>query len=287
MNELTPTYRDHYRKYFSAFMMVLLALLALTALAPFTAISFFIIQKGWHGLSLSFFTEIPAPPSEGGGGMGNALLGSAVIVGMAGLIGVPWGLGAGIFMSEYPSQRLGRVLHFIIDLLTTVPSIVVGIFIYHLVVVHYGFSAFAGALALAVIMLPIVAKSTEEILRLVPHHIREAGLALGLPRWRMIVNILIPGTHSMLITGVILAVARIAGETAPLLFTSLGNQFYAQNLSEPTSTLPVQIYEFAKSGFQTLEDLAWSGALVLIVFVFLVNLSVRSALFLYQKRMER
>lgn len=287
MNYLTPTNRDYYRKYFSHFMMGVLTLLSFVALVPFIAISFFIVQKGLHGLSLSFFTEIPAPPSEGGGGMGNALLGSAVIVGIASLIGIPWGLGAGIFMSEYPSQRLGRLLRFTIDLLTTVPSIVVGIFIYHLVVIHYGFSAFAGAFALAIIMLPIVAKSTEEILRLVPNHIREAGLALGLPRWRMIMNILIPGTYSMLITGVILAIARISGETAPLLFTSLGNQFYAQSLSEPTSTLPVQIYEFAKSGFQTLEDLAWSGALVLIVFVFLVNLTVRSMLFLYKKRLER
>ena len=287
MDYLSPTTRDHYRKYFSHFMMGVMALLSCIALIPFIAISFFIIQKGWHGLSLGFFTEIPAPPAEGGGGMGNALLGSAVIVGMASLIGIPWGMGAGVFMSEYPAQKLRRVLRFTIDLLTTVPSIVVGIFIYHLVVIHYGFSAFAGALALSVIMLPIVAKSTEEILRLVPQHIREAGLALGLPRWRVIINILIPGTYSMLITGIILAIARIAGETAPLLFTSLGNQFYAQSLSEPTSTLPVQIYEFAKSGFDELESLAWSGALVLIVFVFLINLTVRSLLFLYKRRLEK
>ena len=287
MENLSPTPRDYYRKYFSHFMMGVLVLLSLTALIPFIAISFFIIQKGWSGLSMDFFTKIPAPPAEGGGGMGNALLGSAVIVGMASLIGIPWGMSAGIFMSEYPGQRLGRLLRFTIDLLTTVPSIVVGIFIYHLVVIHYGFSAFAGALALAVIMLPITAKSTEEILKLVPQHIREAGLALGLPRWRVIINILIPGTYSMLITGVILAIARIAGETAPLLFTSLGNQFYAQKLNEPTSTLPVQIYEFAKSGFKELENLAWTGALVLIVFVFLVNLTVRSLLFLYKKRLER
>lgn len=287
MDYLTLTTRDYYRKYFSYFMMGVLILLSAVALIPFIAISFFIVQKGWQGLSLNFFTEIPAPPGESGGGMGNALLGSAVIVGMASLIGIPWGMGAGIFMSEYPAQKLGRLLRFTIDLLTTVPSIVVGIFIYHLVVIHYGFSAFAGALALSIIMLPIVAKSTEEILRLVPQHIREAGLALGLPRWRVIINILIPGTYSMLVTGVILAIGRIAGETAPLLFTSLGNQFYAQSLNEPTSTLPVQIYEFAKSGFKDLEDLAWSGALVLILFVFLVNLTVRSILFLYKKRMER
>lgn len=287
MNYLSPTKRDYFRKYFSHFMMGVLAFLSCIALIPFIAISFFIIQKGWSGLSLDFFTEIPAPPGEGGGGMGNALLGSAVIVGMASLIGIPWGIGAGIFMSEYPGQKLGRLLRFTIDLLTTVPSIVVGIFIYHLVVIRYGFSAVAGALALSVIMLPIVAKSTEEILRLVPQHIREAGLALGLPRWRVIINILIPGTYSMLITGVILAIARIAGETAPLLFTSLGNQFYAQSVNEPTSTLPVQIYEFAKSGFKELESLAWSGALVLIVFVFLVNLTVRSTLFLYKKRLEK
>ena len=275
--------RNNYRKYFSLWMMGVLSFLSFVALIPFIFISIFIISKGIGGLSLSFFTDIPHPPGVAGGGMGNAIVGSMTVVGMASLIGIPWGVGAGIFMSEYSYHWLSYVLRFIVDLFTSVPSIVIGIFIYHLVVVYYGFSAYAGALALTFIMLPIVAKSTEEILKLIPQHIREAGLALGLPRWKMIMSILIPGTASMLVTGVILAIARISGETAPLLFTALGNQFYSQKLSEPISTLPVQIYEFAKSGFEELENLAWSGALVLIVFVFLINLLVRASIFIYQK----
>ena len=178
---------------------------------------------------------------------------------------------------------LHHAVRFIVDLFTSVPSIIIGVFIYHLVVVYWGFSAYAGALALSVIMLPVVAKSTEEILKLVPIHIREAGLALGLSRWKVIVRILIPGSISMIVTGIILATARIAGETAPLLFTSLGNQFYAQSLKEPTSTLPVQIYEFSKSGFEDLEKLAWSGALILIASVFFMNLSLRFIIFMCKK----
>jgi len=275
------TKKDLYRKYKSHLMMLVLCLLSLVALIPFFSISYFIIEQGIAGLNWSFFTEIPKPPGETGGGMGNALIGSIFIVGLASLIGIPWGIGTGIMMSEYPYQS--RTLKLVIDLFASIPSIVIGIFIYHLVVVRYGFSAYAGALALSLIMFPIVAKSTEENLKLIPHHIREAGLALGIPRWKMILRILIPGSSSLIITGVILAIARISGETAPLLFTSLGNQFYARGLSEPTSTLPVQIYEFAKSGFKDLEQLAWTGAFVLIVFVFLVNLMVRSSLFLYRK----
>ena len=265
-------------------MMGCLCVSALIASIPFISISFFIIKNGWEGLSFDFFTQTPLPPGEEGGGMGNAILGSAVIVGLACLIGIPWGVGVGIFMSEYSGRWTRKIVRFIMDLLISAPSIVIGIFIYHLVVAYYGFSAYAGALALTIIMLPVVARSTEEILKLVPNHIREAGLALGLPRWKMIVKILIPGTISMIITGIILAIARIAGETAPLLFTSLGNQFYANSLTEPTSTLPVQIYEFSKSGFEELEKLAWTGALVLIAFVFLMNLSVRLFIFIYKKK---
>ena len=273
-----------YRKYLSRWMMGCLCVSAFIASIPFISISFFIIKNGWEGLSFDFFTQTPLPPGEEGGGMGNAILGSAVIVGLACLIGIPWGVGVGIFMSEYSGRWTQKIVRFIMDLLISAPSIVIGIFIYYLVVAYYGFSAYAGALALTIIMLPVVARSTEEILKLVPNHIREAGLALGLPRWKMIVKILIPGTISMIITGIILAIARIAGETAPLLFTSLGNQFYANSLTEPTSTLPVQIYEFSKSGFEELEKLAWTGALVLITFVFLMNLSVRLFIFIYKKR---
>ena len=279
----TPA-RYLYRKYLNYWMIFVLLFLAVLSAIPFISISFFVIKHGWQSLNLDFFTQIPPSPGETGGGMGNSVLGSLTIVSLSCLIGVPWGMGAGVLMSEYPYHITSRIVRFTVDLLTSVPSIVVGIFIYYLVVVRYGFSAYAGALALCFIMLPLVAKSTDEILKLVPNHIREAGLALGFPRWKVIMRIIIPACSPMLVTGIILAIARIAGETAPLLFTSLGNQFYAQSLNEPTSTLPVQIYEFAKSGFEDLEKLAWAGALVLIFFVFAVNLSVRFFIFLWQKR---
>lgn len=188
-------------------------------------------------------------------------------------------------MSEYSHKKINTVLRFIIDLLTSVPSIVVGIFVYHLIVIHFGFSAYAGSVALAIIMLSIVAKSTEELFKLIPTHIREAGLALGLPRWKVIIRILFPGIISMIISGVILGIARIAGETAPLLFTSLGNQFYSQSLNEPISTLPVQIYEFSKSGFTDLENLAWTGAFVLILFIVLLNFIFRYTLYVLKKKL--
>lgn len=269
------TKRDVLRKSFNYFMLGLLCLFSLVATIPFLSICFFIIKNGWTALDLEFFTQLPLPPGDGGGGMSNAIIGSAIIVGLASLIGIPWGMGVGIFLSEYGHKKTATILRFVIDLLTSVPSIVIGIFVYHILVVYYGFSAYAGALALCLIMLPFVSKSTEEILKLVPNHIREAGLALGLARWKVILKILIPGTISMITSGFILAVARISGETAPLLFTALGNQFHIQSLNEPISTLPVQIYEFSKSGFEELEQMAWTGALILIVFVVFLNLICR------------
>lgn len=284
---LLQTYRDSFRKYYSFFMLGVLVFLSLISALPFLFITYFIFIHGFKGLSWEFFTQIPLPPGEkGGGGMGNAIVGSASIVGLASLIGIPWGIAVGIYLSEYSHKKLNSYVRFVVDLMTTIPSIVIGIFVYHLVVVYFGFSAYAGALALSLIMLPIIAKSTEEILKLIPFHIREAGLALGLPRWKVIMRILLPGSFSMILSGVILAIARIAGETAPLLFTSLGNQFYARGLNEPTSTLPVQIYEFSKSGFENLENLAWTGSLVLILFVVFINLIFRFTIYLLRKKMD-
>ena len=271
----------HYflRKIINRFMMFLLLLLGLTAVLPFFFIIYYILQKGGAAIDWEIFTELPQAPGEKGGGLANAIAGSAIMVGVACLLGVPWGIFLGVCLSEYRSSFISRILRFVVDLSISTPSIVLGIFVYSLLVVYFGFSAYAGSLALLIILLPIVARSTEEILKLVPHHIREAGLALGLPRWRVTINILIPGTLTMLLSGVILAVARISGETAPLLFTSLGNQFFAKNLSEPTASLPVQIYEFAKSGFPTLESMAWGGSLILIAFVLFVNFVTRFIIF--------
>ena len=256
-------------------MLSVIVVLSFTACLPFFFIVFFICEKGLSVLDLDFFFKLPPSPGESGGGLANGIIGSVKIVGLACLVGIPWAFCLGVFLSELPKQRLSLILRFVIDLLISAPSIVIGIFVYSLVVSFFGFSAYAGALSLLIILIPIVTKSTEEILKMVPFHIREAGLALGLPRWKVILKILLPGTITLLLSGVILALARIAGETAPLLFTALGNQFFSNSLSEPTATLPVQIYEFSKSGFADLESMAWGGAFVLVAFVFFVNLSIR------------
>ncbi|MDE0091916.1 MAG: phosphate ABC transporter permease PstA [Oligoflexia bacterium] len=262
-------------------MLSLIFLLSLFATLPFFYIAYFVFKKGFSAISWDFFTKLPAAPGVGGGGLANGILGSAVMVGMACLVGLPWGCFLGIFLSEYRSHPLSKLLRFVIDLFISTPSIVIGIFVYSLLVSFFGFSAYAGSLALLLILVPIIGKSTEEILKMVPNHIREAGLALGLPRWKVILQILIPGTFTMLFSGVILSIARIAGETAPLLFTSLGNQFFSKSLTEPTASLPVQIYELSKnSGFPDLEAMAWGGAFVLISFVFFINFSTRFMIFI-------
>lgn len=265
-------------------MLVLIFLLSLIATLPFFYIAYFVFQKGFLAIDWDFFTKLPSSPGGVRGGLANGILGSIVMVGMACLAGLPWGGALGIFLSEYRFHPLSKLLRFVVDLSISTPSIVIGIFVYSLLVSFFGFSAYAGAAALMLILIPIVGKSTEEILKMVPHHIREAGLALGLSRRKLILQILLPGTAAMLFSGAILAIARIAGETAPLLFTSLGNHFFSKSLNEPTASLPVQIYEFSKSGFADLEAMAWAGAFVLISFVFFINFSTRLLIFLKQKR---
>ena len=277
---MVPFFIYPLRRIINKGMLSLIVALGFLACLPFFYIVFFVFQKGFSVLGLDFFLELPPGPGEAGGGLANGILGSMKIVGLACLLGIPWAIFLGVFLSEMPKHFLAPILRFVIDLLISTPSIVIGIFVYSILVSFFGFSAYAGALALLIILIPIVTKSTEEILRMVPFHIREAGLALGLPRWKVIVKILLPGTITLLLSGVILALARISGETAPLLFTALGNQFFSNSLSEPTATLPVQIYEFSKSGFSDLEQMAWGGALILIFFVFLINFSIRSTLFL-------
>lgn len=275
----------HYflRKMLSRFMLVILTILSSFAIIPFFYIVYYVFQNGISAINWDFFTSLPKSPGETGGGLANGILGSVTIVGMTCLVGVPWGIFLGVSLSEYHHNLSSRILRFIIDLAVSTPSIVIGIFVYNLIVVYFGFSAYAGSVSLLFILVPIIARSTEEILQLVPQHIREAGLALGIPRWKVIMRILIPGTITMLLSGVILAIARIAGETAPLLFTSLGNQFFSKSLSEPTASLPIQIYEYAKSGFPSLEAMAWGGALVLISFVFIVNFFTRFTIFLVHR----
>ena len=277
------SFKDRWRKWHNCFMLGCLFLLSVIAAIPFLFIVYYVLAKGISAVNWDFFTQLPKPPGEEGGGMSNALIGSLVVVGMASLVGIPWGMGMGVYLSEYKATRTAKILRFVIDLLISAPSIVVGIFIYGFIVVRYGFSSYAGSAALLLIMLPVVTKGTEEILKMVPNHIREAGLALGIPRWKVIVRIIIPSVLSMCVTVIMLAIARIAGETAPLLFTALGNQYHIRNLNEPIATLPVQIYEFSKSGFEQMEKQAWAGAMVLVLFVFFINFFTRVFLFFYKK----
>ena len=228
------------------------------------------------GINFAFFTELPHPVGEEGGGFANALVGTGILVAMACAVGITWGVSVGLYLSEYAQGKTGASVRFVIDILASTPSIIVGLFVYETIVVPMKhFSALAGGLALGILMIPIIARSTEELLRLIPDHIREAGLALGLPRWKVILSIVLKGSIKAVTTGVMLAVARAAGETAPLLFTAFGNNFWQRGLNQPIASLPVQIYTYAISPYEDWHRQAWAGALVLIGFVFALNIFTR------------
>jgi phosphate transport system permease protein len=278
-NRSTFSLFDRRRKVISHAWMIMLTLVSILAIAPLFFIFAYAIFKGAPGLNFEFFTQIPSSMGEKGGGMLNAIVGSGILLGLACAIGIPWGIASGIYLSEYKEGFTTRFLRFMTDLLTSTPSIIIGLFVYALLVVPFhGYSAYAGGVALAIIIVPIVARTTEEILKLMPVHIREAGLALGLPRWKVILRIVLPGSLRGVVTGLMLAIARVAGETAPLLFTSFSNNFGFRGLSQPTASLPVQIFNFATSHDDTWREKAWTGALVLVLFVFILNLSTRFVL---------
>lgn len=238
-------------------------------LVPLVAILGYLIFKGASSLNLAFFTRVPAPVGQAGGGMANAILGSGVILGMASLIGIPLGIGAGVFLAEYGRGGLfGNIVRFTADVLNGVPSIVMGISAYALIVAHqHHFSAFAGGVALAIMMVPTITRTTEEMLATVPSSLREAAFGLGVPKWRTILSISLRTASPGIITGCMLAFARVAGETAPLLFTALGNQFWSAKLNQPIAALPLQIFVYAESPYDEWHRLAWAGALVLIVLI--------------------
>jgi phosphate transport system permease protein len=268
--------RDSRRKVKNALFLSLLVFASILAITPLIAVFIYALKQGFAGLSLDFFTKLPAPVGESGGGMANALVGTAVLLALGSGLGVPLGIAVGVFLSEFGTGRLASFTRFSVDVLTSVPSIIVGLFAYALIVVPMKhFSAMAGGVALSIVMIPIVARSTEEILKLVPVHVREAGLALGIPRWKVILRILLPGSAGGITTGVMLAVARAAGETAPLLFTAFSNQFWGRGIDQPIASLPVQIYTYAISPFEEWHQQAWTGAFVLIVFVLSLNLLTR------------
>jgi len=244
-------------------------------LAPLVAIFGYVVYRGVGAINWAFLTQTPKPVGEAGGGMANAIVGSALILGIASLVGVPFGIGAGIYLAEFGRNRMGSVIRFTSDVLSGVPSIVIGIVAWSILVRDRGFSALAGGLALAIMMVPTITRTTEEMLLLVPQALREAAYGLGVSRWRTTLSIVLRTATSGVITGIMLAFARIAGETAPLLFTALGNTFWNLRYNQPTAALPLQIYVYANSPYDDWHRQAWAGSLVLIVLIVTAVAAVR------------
>ncbi|MGQ0539479.1 MAG: phosphate ABC transporter permease PstA [Gemmatimonadaceae bacterium] len=266
------------RRAASQAMTVLTYLAALVATLPLVFILSYIVIKGASSIDPAFFTELPPPPGEAGGGMGNAIVGTLVLIGIAALVGLPVGIGAGLYLAEHAAGRFATAVRFLSDVLNGTPSIVMGIFAWQFLVRPMGhFSALAGGIALGVMMIPLVSRATEEMIRVVPVALREAALALGYARWRTSLTIVLRTALPGIVTAALVAVARIAGETAPLLFTAFGNQFWSLELDQPIAALPLQIFAFAISPYDDWHRLAWAGALVLIGLVFAISLAARAA----------
>ena len=266
------------RRGVSNFMVGVMIVAVVVAMLPLFFILLNLVLKGAGSLSWNFFTRLPVPAGESGGGVANAIVGTLIIVGTACLIGLPLGIGAGIYCAEYPGTRLAWVTRFVSDVLNGVPSIVVGVFAWTWIVARQKhFSALAGSAALAMLMVPMVMRTTEEMIKLVPNAMREAALALGYPRWRTTVSVVVRTTLPGIVTGSLLAVARIAGETAPLLFTALGSQYFTTNVNRPMAALPLTIFTYATGPYEEWHQFAWAAALVLILVVFVLSLCARLA----------
>jgi phosphate transport system permease protein len=266
----------NWRNFKNAFMQVFTFVCALVVITPLLLVFYHLIKEGFSSINLGFFTQLPKPVGEAGGGMGNAIAGTFILLGQAAVIGVPVGVLGGIFLSEYGGTKLNWGIRFAADILNGVPSITWGIVVYSLMVVPmHGFSALAGGVVLGMMMIPLVMRTTEEVLQLVPGGYREAALALGISKWRTIVQIVARTAMKGIVTGVLLALARVAGETAPLLFTALGNRFWAHNLTEPIAAMPLQIFAYAISPYDDWHRQAWAGALVLLLLVLFINVGVR------------
>jgi phosphate transport system permease protein len=260
----------------NGFITGLMVLATLAVLTPLALVFVHIVKMGISSLSLDFFTQIPKPTGESGGGMANGLFGSGLLLFLASCFGLPIGILGAIYLTEFGGGRLATVVRFSADVLAGVPSIITGMVAYSLIVVPMkGFSALAGAVALALIMIPIVLRTTEEQLKMVPGSLREAALALGVPLWRTVLKVMLPSAAKGVVTGILLAIARISGETAPLLFTALGNQFWSRKMTEPIAALPLQIFSFAIAPYEDWHRLAWAGALVLVCTMFALNLGAR------------
>ena len=269
------SFRERRRRVTSRVMLALTGLAAALTVLPLLLIFFHLIRAGVGSIDLAFFTQLPKPVGVENSGVGNAILGTGILVVLAGLMGLPVAIGAGIYLAESPSGRLPNAIRFITDVMNGIPSIVTGIFVWAWVVTAMGFSAFAGAVSLAIMLLPMVTRTTEEMVRLVPRELREGGLALGFTRWRTTLGIVLPAARSGILTGVLVALARVAGETAPLLFTAFGNPFWSTRLDAPISALPVQIFQYAISPYEEQHRQAWAASLLLIALVLAVSLTAR------------
>jgi phosphate transport system permease protein len=268
--------RSARRRATNLMMLGLTGVAAVLTVVPLLLIFFYLVRAGVTALNLDFFTRVPAPVGESGGGIGNGILGTVLLVSLAGLLGIPVAIGAGVFLAEAGTSRLGNLVRFTADVMNGIPSIVIGIFVWAWVVIGMGhFSALAGAVALAIMLLPMVTRTTEEMIRLVPRELREGGLALGFTRWRTTLGVVLPAARSGILTGVLVSLARIAGETAPLLFTAFGNPFWEWRPDRPISALPLQIFQYAISPYEEWHRQAWAASLVLIGLVLTVSLSAR------------
>jgi len=265
------------RRVVNHLMTGLAVLTVVLVLAPLMAIFVNLVYRGMVSLNWAFLTELPKPPGETGGGMGNAIVGSILILAIASVIGVPLGVGAGVYLAEFGRNRLGSAVRFTADVLNGVPSIVIGIVGWALLVKGHGFSALAGGVALAIMMVPTISRTTEEMLLLVPQALREAAYGLGVPRWRTTLSVVLRTATSGVITGIMLAFARVAGETAPLLFTALGNEYWSFRLDQPSSALPLQVFKLYSSAYTEQQKQAWAGALVLITLIVIAVAAVRYA----------
>ncbi|MBA3258596.1 MAG: phosphate ABC transporter permease PstA [Gemmatimonadales bacterium] len=267
------------RRLFSNLMVGLMIGAVVVALLPLFFILLDLVAKGAGSLSVDFFTETPAPAGETGGGVVHAIIGTLIIVGTASLIGLPLGIAAGIYCAEYPTSRLTWITRFVADVLNGTPSIVVGVFAWTwIVATQKHFSALAGSAALSILMIPMVLRTTEEMIKLVPNSLREAALALGYPRWRTSLSIVVRTTLPGIVTGSLLAVARISGETAPLLFTALGSQYLSFDVDQPMAALPLTVFTYATGPYEEWHRYAWAAALVLILVVFVLSLGARLAI---------
>ena len=265
-----------WRKIKSALASVVAFVSAVLVIAPLGLVFFHLVVNGASSLNWDFFTKLPAPVGAVGGGMANAIVGSLELLALAGAIGIPIGVLGGVYLAEYGSARINSGLRFLADVLNGVPSITWGVVVYGMVVLRFkGFSTYAGGLALGLIMIPLILRTTEEVILLVPNGYREAALALGVSRWKTIVHIVMKTASKGIITGILLALARVGGETAPLLFTAFGNRFWNHSLSQPIAALPLQVFTYAISPYDDWHRQAWAGALVLVTGIFCVNVLVR------------